>query len=217
MELTSEQFDKAAGWHGALTEAAVILDLPFRRCWAYVSGKPVSIRPFLRSERAKAEMPPVVRKTLRKAIRQGHYTCLELVKIRLADLLLSAGLLGRHVQPLLDGKLFEALRSVPEPEQTGAPVPRLKSRLTSVIVVIYDGINDPFVRAFSDPAEQMAVIKSAEENGSAIVCLNVANLYREVLGRVCAFQESREYVTKSPGKLVAEALAVGAKERLSAK
>src|SRR6476620_2957226 len=111
MELTSEQRNKALWWTGTLTEASVILGMPWRRAWAYVSGSPITIRPILKSAEAKkvkARLP----KGARGLIRKGGYCFLELLKLKLADILLSAGLSGKTVQGLLDGGITESVGSL---------------------------------------------------------------------------------------------------------
>lgn len=191
--LSSEQVDKALYWTGPLTEACVILDMPFRRAWNYVSGRPISIRPVLTSADAKARLPRGVRSKIGK----NKYSHIELVKLRLGDTLLSAGLPGKVVQPLLDGALSQALSRMPGGQ-----------RLDTTILVIYNGIDDPVVMAFSwEKHEEFdAAFLAALDIGAARCVLTLGSIEREIIRRTVCHQERREYVCKSPGQMVKEAL-----------
>ncbi len=193
MEVSEQQWHRAHGWTGTLTEAAVILGMPWRRCWAYVSGHPVSIKPFLKSKKAKAEMP----KGARKAIRKGGYSIIDLQKLKLADLLLSAGLSGKSVQELIDGKLFEAVGNLPEGE-----------RLTGAVTMIEDGVNPLLVQSFAhaDFQQLITAVTTAHAMGARCVTVRIGYILDEVVNRIVCHQECREYVVKTRSE-VAKALA----------
>jgi hypothetical protein len=203
MELTDQQFDRALAWTGPLTECAVITGMPWRRAWAYVSGHPVTIRPFLKSDKASdpSSLSAAARKELRKIIKKGGYSVVDLLKLRMSDMLLSAGFSGKEVQALIDGKIFHAA----------------SGRFFSVsILAVSDGINPPSVRTFDNaaPHEVVSAITPAINNGSCWTVLNLGSLFRELIERIVCHQERREYTVKTPGQQVREALSAIREKKL---
>ena len=125
-------------------------------------------------------MPPAIRKQIKK----GSYSFLDLVKLRLADILLSCGIPGKQVQPLIDGDLLKAARLSGDV-------------LTASLLVIYDGIHDPQILTFPrghDFAEFDKACKYALAIGAAFTTLSFASIMRNILERVTCHQEHREYV-----------------------
>src|SRR5947209_12567180 len=109
----------------------------------------------------------------RKAIRPGGYSIIDLMKLRMADLLLSAGLRGKDVQRLIDGKILDSVRALPEP----------RTSLSASILIAYDGINEPYVQAFSNPDQFKVAHEATLEVGACTIVLSMGELNMEILQR----------------------------------
>jgi hypothetical protein len=176
-KLTSSQMNKALLWTGSLTEACAILDMPFRRAWNYVSGKPISIRPVLTGPRS------IILGRSRSRIGKNSYTFVALLNLRLAETLLSAGLPGKTVQLLVDKGLAADLCAVPKAGKSDAN-----------ILILYHDIDHPAVIAFPLGKENDfdVAFDAALEIGAARCVLSVGSLMQEVLRRTVSHQERRK-------------------------
>jgi hypothetical protein len=189
-KLTTTQISRALLWTGSLTQACAILEMPFRRAWNYVSGKPVSIRPVLRGPKAET-----LGRT-RSRIEKNGYTFAELLNLRLAETLLSAGISGETVQELIDSGFVSDGLKAPNNGQADA-----------TIVIVYHDIDGPAVMAFPPGKESdvKSAVDAAFEIGAARCLLSAGSIMQEVLRRTVFYQEHRPYVAKSPHQILKEA------------
>jgi hypothetical protein len=190
-KLTSGQINRALLWTGSLTEACEILDMPFRRAWNYVSGKPISIRAPLTGPRAK------LLGRSRSKIDKNGYTFAELLNFRFAETLLSASLPGETIQLLIDGGLACELLKTP-----------CSDRFDAIVLILYHNLEDPVVMAFPPGKEDdfQIAFDAAQETDAARCVLSVGSVMQEVMRRTVWRQEHREYSSKSPDLIVKEAL-----------
>lgn len=190
-KLTASQIKRALCWTGSLTEACEILDMPFSRAWSYVSGKPITIRPMLTGPEA------ILLERSRSKIGKNHYSFTELLNLRFAETLLSAGLPGEDVQRLIDGGVASKLSKI-----------RCSAKFDATVLILYHNLHEPLVMAFPPGKEvdfQIA-FNAARETGAARCVLSVGSLMQEVMRRTVWRQEHREYSAKSPDLMVKEAL-----------
>jgi hypothetical protein len=190
-KLTANQINKALLWTGSLTEACEILDMPFRRAWNYVSGKPISIRPVLTGPKAK------LLGRSRSKIDKNGYRFEELLNFRFGEALLSARLPGETVQALIDGGLASGLLKTP-----------CSGRLDATVLILYHNLEDPVVMTFPPGKEDdfQVAFDAARETGAARCVLSVRSVMQEVIRRTVWHQERRAYSAKSPDLMVREAL-----------
>jgi hypothetical protein len=187
--LSNEQLRRAGGWNGSLVEASEILSVPWRRLWNYVSGRPVSIRPWLKT----AKLP----RGMRARIGKRQYTQTELEKFTLADRLLTAGIPGPVVQRLLDRDIYKAVYG----------------KLDCTVLVVFAAVSDPVVTVFEHGQDWTKDFLRAHANGDIAVVVPFGAMVLELLERTCCFQERREYVKKSAGQQAKEALTAALRER----
>ena len=201
-KLTSNQIKRALLWTGSLTEACEILDMPFHRAWNYVSGKPISIRPVLTGPRAN------LLGRSRSKIDKNRYSFAELLNLRFAETLLSAGLPGETVQLLIDGGLASELLKTP-----------CSDRFDATVLILYHNLEDPVVMAFPPGKEDdfQIAFDAARETDAARCVLSVGSVMQEVMRRTVWRQEHREYSAKSPDLMVKEALSRVRREKSEAK
>src|ERR1700742_441116 len=190
-KLTAKQINRALLWTGSLTEACEILDMPFRRAWNYVSGKPISIRPAIRGPRAE-----LLGRSRSKIDRNG-YGFAELLKFRFAETLLSARLRGESVQLLIDGGLTSELLKTP-----------CSDRFDATVLILYHNLEDPVVMVFPPGKEDdfQIAFDAARETDAARCVISVGSVIQEVMRRTVWRLEHRQYSAKSPHLMVREAL-----------
>ena len=80
-------------------------------------------------------------------------------------------------------------------------------------LIVYDGHTAPAIVNIPDGEEGFRVLKAVSESTCFFYVLSLRSLIDEISDRVICHLECRSYTEKTPGQRVAEALAVGARER----